>query len=131
MTMGIVFDLTQSPAVTFKHGLVPSFGLVKFMYDMPEFAIRFGISFDPIAKHGVGGTPKDAEPWSIGIVQNLLYERYLFEYEKPKTGGGFSKRIISTEFQKPTVDILERSWGGGHSMAIQTLTQTGPKTHVP
>jgi hypothetical protein len=98
VSMGIEVDLSRS-RVQFDQSLMPNDGQKGIGYTMQSFSIRFGLSFHQNANIGIGGAPSEAELWSIGIVQNVVFRRYLFEY-----GQG---QIISTEFKNPAVDIVE------------------------
>jgi hypothetical protein len=50
--------------------------------------LTFGLKFDTNPRNGVGGTAPSTPPfqnWEIGIVQNVLFEMYNFEYENHLT----------------------------------------------
>ena len=102
--MGIVVDLAKSdakfddPLAIVGADLVMGFPL---NYDMPSWVASFGIGFDPDPNQGIGGTPQDSKLWDIGIVQNLLYERLLFEYA--------GMPVLQKEFTTVTVDRLENN----------------------
>ncbi|MBZ5685126.1 MAG: hypothetical protein LAP86_08825 [Acidobacteriia bacterium] len=102
--MGIVVDLANSDAHFEAPTILTSsdLGFNQFVYDMPSWAVSFAIKFDPDPNKGIGGAPQDSELWEIGIVQNLLFERILFEYS--------GVPVFSTEFTAPTVDILDNSF---------------------
>jgi hypothetical protein len=102
--MGIVVDLAKSDA-KFDDPLVIASADLTFgnplNYDMASWVASFGIGFDPDPNQGLGGAPQDSELWDIGIVQNLLYERLLFEYS--------GLPVLQKEFTTATVDRLENN----------------------
>jgi hypothetical protein len=59
--------------------------------------MEFGIGFDPDPNKGYGGLPNDPPVLFIGIVQNVLFQRGVFEYD-----GGLA---FQYEFANPAVDI--------------------------
>jgi hypothetical protein len=82
--MGIVVDLNRS-SITFGDPLLldraSTIGRDVIAFPLHPFEIKFGISFDPDPKKGVGGAPADAEMWKIGIIQNELWGRSVWEYD--------------------------------------------------
>jgi hypothetical protein len=103
--MGIIVDLGKSgivfdePLVLARKDADPR--ELTFGYDMLSWKTTFALGFDPDPKVGAGGAPKAAEMWTVGIVQNLLYERYLFTY--------FDRPPIAKEFRHATVDATDSS----------------------
>jgi hypothetical protein len=101
--MGIVADLGRS-SITFKDpkwlDRATTISRINndLAYDMQAFTIEFGILFDPDPQKGVGASPKDAQSWRIGLVQNVLYERLYFEYD--------DKSTFQMELTTPSVDIV-------------------------
>ncbi len=67
-------------------------------YDLFSFEPTFEIKFDSDPRVGIGGAPAQPERWKIGIVQNILYESLLFEYE--------NSGVIQTEFKAPAIDCV-------------------------
>jgi hypothetical protein len=103
--MGIVVDLAKSDAKFDDPLAIVDADLVMgqpLNYDMQSWVASFGIRFDPDPNQGTGGAPQDSELWDIGIVQNLLYERLLFEYARLP--------VLETEFTTATVDRLENDF---------------------
>jgi hypothetical protein len=102
--MGITVDLTKSFA-RFEAPLILTrndFGFNNFGYNMPSWEISFAINFNPDPNKGIGGAPQDAELWEIGIVQNLLFERMLYEYTDTPA--------FRAEFKRSRVDIVDNSF---------------------
>jgi hypothetical protein len=102
--MGIVVDLKRSK-IAFGDPLlldpVTTFGRDIIEFPLHPFEISFGVSFDPDPKKGVGGAPADAELWKIGIVQNELWGRSVWEYD------GDEKYAILVH--DPAVDVLDEA----------------------
>jgi len=82
--MGIVVDLQRS-SIVFTDPLLllqqTAYSLDTLNFEFHSFEITFGISFDPDPGKGIGGAPAQGETWKIGIVQNLLWERCIWEYD--------------------------------------------------
>src|SRR6266446_6115054 len=102
--MGIVVDLKRS-SITFGNPLllaqVSTFGRDDLVFPMHSFEVTFGISFDPDPRKGIGGAPAEPELWKIGIVQNQVWARSVWEYD------GDEKYVI--QFYDPAVDVLEEA----------------------
>src|SRR5262245_18056469 len=71
-------------------------------FDMHNFTIEFGVSFDPDPKAGIGGAPSAPQAWRIGIVQNLLFEHLYYKFEN---GQVFEKnwRDAAIDYKEGTV----------------------------
>lgn len=96
--MGIVADLPNT-AVNFKNpkSNVPMLPISNlFICVQHAFDMTFSFKFDPDPRKGVGGSPQSKDFWQIGIVQNILFEMYNFEYDD---GSKFK-----VEFQHPVLD---------------------------
>jgi hypothetical protein len=104
--MGVVVDIVKSklefedPQLLDKRTALAGQNFVS--YEFFSFKIQFGISFDPDSAKGLGGAPNEAEIWKIGIVQNLLFERYLFEFADGAT--------FRNEFTSPILDFKDSSF---------------------
>jgi len=64
------------------------------------FQIRFGLSFDANPLHGVGGRPTAPQDWTVGIVQNVVFEKLRLEYD--------DGNVFQTEFSGPALDSRAR-----------------------
>ena len=127
--MGVVVDIAKSK-IEFEDPqlLDQRTGLVgkSVSYEFFTFKIQFGITFDPDPAKGLGGAPKEAEIWKIGIVQNLLFERYLFAFED---GSTFRK-----EFTSPTLDFkgtsFDRPFYGSPDLGASGRFNTRPVANI-
>ena len=52
-----------------------------FTYKMHSFEIEYGVKFDRDPENGLGGSPTIEANWRLGIIQNVLFQRFLFVYE--------------------------------------------------
>lgn len=81
--MGIVADLPNT-TLEFKNpkSSVPMLPISNlFMCTQHSVYMNFAISFDPNPRRGISPTAPKGESWEIGIVQNVLYDMYNFEYD--------------------------------------------------
>jgi len=81
--MGIVADL-RNTTVNFRNPKkdVPMLAISNiFLCVQHAFDMTFSFTFDPDPRKGVGGSPKVRELWQVGIVQNVLFGMYNFEYD--------------------------------------------------
>ncbi|MFZ0317499.1 MAG: hypothetical protein WAL56_00100 [Candidatus Sulfotelmatobacter sp.] len=81
--MGIVADIPNT-TVDFRDPkknvpMLPISNL--FVCVQHAFEMTFSFSFNPDPKKGIAISPKVKELWQIGIVQNVLFEMYNFEYD--------------------------------------------------
>ena len=96
--MGIVADIPNT-TVNFKNPkkgipMLPISNL--FLCVQHAFDMTFAFKFDSNPKKGVGGSPQLRDLWQIGIVQNVLFEMYNFEYDDGST--------FKVEFKDAAVD---------------------------
>jgi hypothetical protein len=102
--MGIVADIHRS-MVKFGDPLIPRDALNSInrqvAFDMHSFTITFGIYFNPEPKIGIGGLPQNEQLWTVGIVQNVLFQYLYIEYE--------SRKVFTKTWKDPVLDYVDGS----------------------
>jgi hypothetical protein len=120
--MGIVADINRSE-IKFSDPGVPYGALDpihrQVTYDMQNFTIAFGVSFDPDPKKGIGGAPADPDLWRIGIVQNVLFHHLHVEYE--------NKNVFEKVWRDPVLDFkvgtIDKPFFGDAELTADRLKQ--------
>jgi hypothetical protein len=78
-----------------------------FTYQMHSFEIEYGVKFDRNPENGLGGSPTIEESWRLGIVQNVLFQRFLFVYEDQ--GHRRPRQVFERQFPLPDIDTIPGS----------------------
>lgn len=97
--MGITTDVDNSKISFDKSKAEISMEAVRnlFICKMPQFEIFYTYKFDVSSNNIV--IPKNPELWDIGIVQNVLYDKFYYNY-----ADGF---VAQKEFTKPALDVAQ------------------------
>lgn len=103
-----------------------------FTHASTGWKITFSIRFDPRSTAGFGGSPSANQDWTIGIVQNVLFERISLEY----FNGSLFERDFNDAVLDSNANIFNRpfvyDWpppskppGGNRPYASITYTSAG------
>jgi hypothetical protein len=101
--MGVVVDMNQSK-IEFNDPLnlgtysISSNDLLPF--SIHSWDVKFALKFDSNPKNGFGGAPATPELWKIGIVQNLLYENAIVEFDNK----------LTVPFQQKKVPLRQKTY---------------------
>jgi hypothetical protein len=78
-----------------------------FTYKMHSFEIEYGVKFDKDPENGLGGSPTTEESWRLGIIQNVLFQRFLFVYEDQAHKR--PRQVFERQFPLPDIDTIPGS----------------------
>jgi hypothetical protein len=107
--MGIVVQLSETK-VKFNEPEERNIGFdlsSNFTYQMHSFEIEYGVKFDKDPNNGLGGNPNIEQSWRLGIVQNVLFQKFLLVYEDQKHRRPL--QVFEKQFPLPEVDTVPGS----------------------